>query len=279
MNRSKLCGSWIAKACPWMLLLTCACLLGPGCTVTLDLKDDRAPSVQGVLEMDYELKRWGGEEQGRVPTPPALKASGDSVEGVGFRLRGRLANTFTWMEPEGVESTEFFLPDPAVYYEDDLKADGWSYSGKLLIMPGISFWNDRIFLAAVVGIEGTYLDLPIEDEASGLETDLGGDMGYFGFPLGWHAEWMIENIGGPRYSTMCTLNVAESGNLHSTSIWTSQLGGVLWPGSIFPALGPYLWIEAGYRWTTYSGDIITGIFNLDIDVEINGPYAAVGLRF
>ena len=279
MDRSKLYDSRIAKACPRMLWLACACLLGLGCTFKLELKDDKAPSLQGVLEMDYELKRWGGEEQGRVPTPPALKASGNSVEGVGFRFRGRFSNTFTWTEPEGFASTEILWPDDTIYDEDELKADGWSYRGKLHIMPGFSFWHDQIFVAGVVGIEGTYLDLPIVDEATGEETELGGEMGYFGIPVGWHVEWMIGNVGGPRFSSICTFNVSTSGPLPNNSILTNQLGGVLWPGSIFPALGPYLWIEAGYRWSSYSADVITGIINVDTSLYINGPYAAVGLRF
>jgi len=276
-------------------------LFSSGCySERLVLTDNCAAGVQGNLEVDYEIVRMGGEKQGFAPTPPQFKSSGIRPTGVGFRVRGRLSNTMNWTQPEGY--VEKVFNDGLFNYfnaqeTNQLRADGWAYTGNLTFLTGFTFWEDRIFLAGLFGVQGSVMELDVFDKTTGERYDyLNRTTGLVGIPFGFHFEWIIADFLTPTYTLTYCHNLYQKTSRSDSTIGnntivsdalnpeynqlTHQLGVRLWPGAIIPFLGPYIWIEGGYIWNKYSGNLTAlGIIDLEADIKLNGPYCGFGIRF
>lgn len=249
-------------------------LIFAGCT--LRLEDKKAPTFTGDLEFEYEVASWGRQKLGFAPSQPKIKASGDTIAGGGFRIRGCLSNTFTWTDPEGSLDYDFTLNGKDFKGGEPVKAHGWRYWGRLLLMPGLSLAEDRIFLAGLVGVDVMYMELEFE---SSDDTSMQGfgEFGRVGVPLGFHVEYTIARTVTPSITYAYIPNVSTwslSFPGHDSMV---ELGLRIWPGSIIPALGHYLWIEGGWIWTSSKGVSSLGFARYEID--ISGPYGGVGLRF
>jgi len=263
------------------LVLGWCILLLQGCTVNLKLTDNSAPFVRADLEADYELSRFGGEKQGLAPTPPQVKASGKDIQGIGLRVRGKFSNNFFWTNPEGSSETTIATPWGTIGEKEELTANGWGYWGRLLVMPGLTLWGDRIFLAGVTGLSGLYMHLPVYRKSTSTLALGESDAGTFGITLGGHLEWTIARTIAPSCTITWTPDLAHSGNpwLSKNSVWTTELGVRLWPGSLIPTVGDHLWIEAGYTWLSLNTAAITGLINETTHIDMNGPSAGFGFRF
>jgi len=250
-----------------------ACALS-ACTVTIDVKDTRAPSFQGSLELDYELARSSGEA-GLAPTPVEIRSGGKGLSGVGFRVRGKFENTFTWTAPGGTLETTLSWPDPdnPITSGSALDGKGWQYRGRALIMPGLSVGANQFFLAFVTGLQGEYLELDVKDEdtQARLPAPLTGNSGNFGIPVGVHAEFTLAQWVTPFVTYTHVFNVSSSGTglIAGIDADVTQVGLRLWPGLAG------LWLEAGYIWTQHS--LSLAIYN--VHATIDGPYGGVGYRF
>ena len=262
---------------PSFVFILAACALTGGCTTTMTLEDRRAPSAQLDLEYDYEMGRIGAERLTGTHSPPAIKASGEAISGVGVRLRTRLSNTFTWTELEG---TSTFDIAGVVSDQDALKGDGFVYQGRLLLMPGFSFMGDRLFIAGLIGLDGTHVNLQVYEVETEQRIDMFDSQGYMGIPIGAHLECTIGRTITPFFTMMSIVPVESwGGDFEPLRRFTSRFGVRLWPGSMIGALGSHLWIEGGHLWTHYGTTIVTGIINVATDINIDGPYAGIGLIF
>jgi len=237
-----------------------------------------APSAQADLETQYELARLGGDKVGLVPTPPEVKEKGIRRSGVGIQLRGKLSNTFTWMNPKGSLDSDFSIDD--THYQDSLpmEARGWGYRGRLCIMPGLSFVNDNLFLSPVfVGVDGNYIGLDLKekgDPGSGSRAEFGR----VGIPIGFHMEGTIAYTLTPYFTFAYIPSVYNGGMALAGREFTFQVGARLWPGSFIPALGKHLWVEAGWLWTSSRG-YSDPVGLVETQFEISGPVGGIGWRF
>lgn len=249
---------------------------GGGCTLTL--KDTMAPSAQLDLEAQYELKRWGDDTVGWVPSPAEVKRKEISRSGVGLHVRGRLSNTFTWMDPDGTLESDYFLYGQHKQYSEPVEADGWGYRGRLSIMPGFSFAGDSVFLSPFFfGVEGAYTGLEIRSKADPADGSW-ADLGRVGIPIGFHVEGTIAHAVTPYFTFAYVPTIYNGGAVLAGHDFTYEVGARLWPGSLAPVLGDGLWVEAGWLWTTSSG--ISDPFGLvETRFEISGPFLGVGWRF
>ena len=254
----------------WLVISLAAC--------TLKLVDKSAPSFEFSLEADYDVKRWGGEEKsGRAATPPQIKREDAGQSETAFRIRGQFSNTFTWYDAVGTLSSEAFDLDGLEFprLEVPVRADGWSYRGRLAIMPGFAFGGDKFFLAGLFGIEGEYLgmDLVNTSDPSMVSPT---EFGILGVPIGFHVEATLAHAVTPLFTyayspTVTTWGFGSGG--HSS---LAKLGVRLWPGSLASALGSFLWLEGGWQWSAYEG--VPAPF-LRYEINLSGPYGAIGFRF
>jgi hypothetical protein len=247
-----------------------------GCT--LRLKDTTAPSLQADLETQYEVSRWGDAKVGFVPTPPEVKEKRISRAGVGFHVRARFSNTFTWTNPEGSLDSDYTIFGEHHTSSIPMKASGWGYRGRLSIMPGFSFADDNLFLCPVfVGVEGNYMGLDLKEEGS-PGTGSWANFGRVGVPIGFHIEGTIVHTVTPYFTFAYIPTLYNGGAALAGHDFTFQVGARLWPGSLVPALGNNLWVETGWLWTVSSG--VSDPFGaLQTDLEIGGPVVGLGLRF
>jgi hypothetical protein len=254
----------------WLVFTLAAC--------TLKLEDKSAPSFEFSLEADYDVKRWGGEEKsGRAATPPQRKGEDAGHYGTTFRIRGQFSNTFTWYDAVGTLSSEAFDLDGLEFprLEVPVRADGWSYRGRLAVMPGFAFGGDRFFIAGLFGLEGEYLGMDLvntSDPSVAARTDFG----ILGVPIGFHMEATLAHAVTPlfTYSYSPTVNTWGFGSGGHSSL--AKLGVRLWPGSLASVFGSFLWLEGGWQWSTYEG--VPAPF-LRYEINLSGPYGAVGLKF
>jgi len=255
-----------------------ALLLGTGAGCTLNLKDTLAPSAQLHLETQHELKRWGGEKVGRVPTPPEVKETGTDRSGVGFQVRGRFSSTFTWMNPEGSLDSDYVLFGDPHRCSEPVRASGWGYRGRLCLMPGLSLARDCLFLSPFfVGVEGSYVGLDIR----GLgDTPVASrlDLGRVGIPIGFHIEGTLASMVTPYFTFAYVPTLYNGGTALVGHDFTFELGARFWPGTVAPVLGTHLWVEAGWLWTNSTGTCDPFGF-LQTDLEIGGPVVGIGWRF
>jgi len=252
-----------------VLVFTTAC--------TLRLEDRVAPSARVSVEVDYDFSK-----NEFVPTPPAIKRGEGNGENF-FHLRTAFDNTFISYDAEGSVEVNY-EPDkgPEVEESSPATAKGWGYKGSLHVMPGWSFGGDRFFIAPLVGLDLSILDMdvsfpelpdPVEDLDEGPF-----DFGRLTVPLGFRVETTIAHMVTPSFTWYWAPTIYE---------WETRLPGHdrvgqaairLWLGSIFKALGDHAWIEAGYRMTTYK----TGVIFLPIDIydfRFGGPFAGFGFTF
>ena len=132
-------------------------LMGSLAACTLKLEDKTAPSFEASLEADYDVIRWGGNEKsGWAAPPPKRKGEHADSSGTAFRIRGQFSHSVTWYNAEGTLTREAFsfLGYDVPKEEVPVKADGWRYRGRLAAMPGFAFGGDKLFIAALVGLEG-----------------------------------------------------------------------------------------------------------------------------
>jgi hypothetical protein len=258
--------------------LSLVCIAASLAACTLKLEDKSAPSLEFSLEADYDVKRWGGEERsGRAATPPMRKRGDADHSGKAFRIRGQFSNTFTWYDAVGTLSSEAFDLGGQEFprLEVPVGADGWSYRGRLAIMPGFAFGGDKFFIAGLFGLEGEYLGMDLvntSDPSMASRTEFG----ILAVPIGFYLEATIAHAITPLFTyayspTVTTWGFGSGG--HSSA---AKLGARLWPGSLFSALGSLLWLEGGWQWSTYDG--VPSPF-LRYEIDLSGPYGAIGLRF
>jgi len=244
---------------------------------TLKLEDKTAPSFEFSLETDYDVKRWGGEEQsGRAGTPPMRKRGDADHTGRAFRIRGQFSNTFTWYDADGTLSSEAFnLGGQDRTLEVPVKADGWSYHGRLAVMPGFAFGGDKVFVAGLIGLEGIYLGMDVANAADSSES-MGADFGWLGVPIGFHAEATLGHVVTPLFTYAYIPTISSYGLASGGNASTAKLGLRLWPGSLISALGSFLWLEGGWQWTESKGAALP---LLEYEIRLSGPYGAIGFRF
>jgi len=261
-----------------LALAAAAAMLFAGCTTTLSLTDRSAASGQASLEADFELGRSGGGGDVLAPTPVEIRG-GQELSGAAFRLRGRFSSTYTSTQPEGTTSTTILLPPPypPIQAGSTVDGSGWLYRGQLLLMPGVSFGANLVYLAGVVGVQGDVCELDLKEGKTGTPlSSLSGTAGNLGFPLGLHAELTLAQWVTPYATWTYVFNVGRWGDGATAMATTENLlqaGLRIWPG-----LGG-LWIEGGYMWTHYGGGVATGLVNVDVDIDVDGPFGAVGYRF
>jgi hypothetical protein len=159
--------------------------------------------------------------------------------------------------------------------EVPVKADGWSYHGRLAMMPGFAFGGDKAFIAGLIGLEGIYLGMDLSNAADSSES-VRAEFGWVGVPIGFHAEATLGHVVTPLFTyayipTLSSYGLASGGNSS-----TAKLGLRLWPGSLVSALGSFLWLEGGWQWSESKGAALP---LLEYEIRLSGPYGAIGLRF
>jgi len=230
-------------------------ILGPGAGCTLRPTDNLAPSLEADLETQYELARWGDEKVGLVPSPPEVKEKGIRRSGVGLQVRGKMSNTFTWMNPEGTIDTDYTLFGERHVSSEPVEASGWGYRGRMSIMPGLSFADDQVFFSPLfLGVEGSYIGLEIKEKGKPASGSW-GDFGQVGIPIGFHVEGTIARTVTPSFTFAYVPTIYNGGTALTGQDFTFQVAARLWPGSLIPAMGSHLWVEAGWLWTLRNGGV------------------------
>ena len=248
-----------------------------GCT--LKLEDKSAPSLELTLERDYDVVRWAEEEErsGWAATPPRVKQGEGDFTGKAFRIRGQFSNTITWFDADGtLTSSAFSLGDQDFPQQEvPVRADGWRYRGRLALMPGLAFGGDRFFVAGLFGLEGDYMGMDlvsVEGPSEGVWTEFGR----LGVPVGFHAEATLAHAVTPYFTYAYAPTIASWGAASGGHTQTTKLAARLGPGSLASFFGHMLWVEGGWLWTASKG-AAPPLFQYEIN--LSGPYGAIGLRF
>ncbi len=246
---------------------------------SLRLEDKNAPSFEFSLEADYDVARWGGgeEKSGWAATPPERKQGEGGPAGTVFRIRGQFLNSFTWYDADGTLSIgAFSLGDLEVPEQEvPVKGDGWRYRGRLALLPGFAFGGDRFFIAGLIGLEGDYMGMDLTNVDNPSETER-AEFGWLGVPLGFHMEGTVAHVLTPSFTYTYAPTVASWGSAPGGHSQATKLALRLWPGSLAPFFGPWLWVEGGWQWTSKKSGVPPFF---DFEMRLNGFYGAVGLRF
>jgi hypothetical protein len=254
------------------------CILVGLAACTLKVEDKTAPSFEFSLETDYDVKRWGGEEEsGRAATPPQRKRGDADHFRKAFRIRGQFSNTFTWYDAEGSLTRAAFdlAGEEFPAKQVPVKTDGWRYRGRLALMPGFAFGGDKVLVAGLIGLEGIYLAMDVANPADSSERAR-TEFGWLGVPIGFHVEGTLGHVVTPLFTYAYAPTISSYGLASGGGSSTAKLGIRLWPGSLVSALGSFLWLEGGWQWTENKG---ASLPLYDYEIELSGPYGAIGFRF
>lgn len=254
------------------LIFICFCMVIAGC-VSLQLEDETAPSLQVAVEAEYDVLRWGQEEKSGWASAPPRRKQRDSDWGVtSFRVRGQFSNTVTWYDAEGSMGQGLFEEDAP------LRAEGWSYRGRVSIMPGFAFGGGNVFLAALFGVEATYLGMDLTNRNDPGESESMG-FGIVDIPIGAHMEATLAHAVTPYFTYVYAPTAFTWGDASGGHFSRINFGVRLWPASLFSSQGPPLWIEGGWQWSTFEGSDFPLPKSFEYEILLSGPYGGIGWRF
>lgn len=251
-----------------LLLLLVTLAFASACT--LRLEDRVAPSARISLEVDYNVTAGG-----LAPTPPEVK-HGEGEGGNAFRVRTAFDNTFISYDAEG--SFIGSLEEWGLEVEEEIPAaaKGWGYRGSLLVMPGWSVGDDRFFIAPLVGLDLSILDMDLRFPEAPEPNEGPFNIGRLTVPLGFRIETTIAHMVTPSFTWYWAPSVSEWEMGLPGADRVGQLAARLWLGSLTKALGDHAWIEAGYRMTTHKSKLAV----IDIyDFRFDGPFVGFGFTF
>ena len=240
---------------------------------TLRLEDKNAPSFRLSGETSFDITGVNG--RGTAPTPPQVKR-GEGEGGHSLRIRMCLDNTLILYDAEGSYDIDFDLWGSHFHHGTPARGEGWGYRGTFLLMPGWAIGNDRFFMAPLVGLDFSMLDMDLSFYPVGEKSITGPlEIKRLGLPLGFHVETTIAHLVTPSltYSYISSLNEWDAGLPGHDRV--AQFAVRLWPGSLSRGIGDQLWIEAGWRWTKHK----TNNALFDYDFSLHGPFLGLGGRF
>lgn len=243
-----------------------------GC-VSLQLEDETAPSFEASVEAEYDVLRWHQEEKsGWAKPPPKRKQENSDWNVSSFRVRGQFSNTVTWYDADGTLSEGLFEADVP------LRAEGWSYRGRVSLMPGFAFGGGNVFLAALFGVEAVYMGMDLTHLDDPGKTD-SMDFGIIDIPIGVHMEATLAHAVTPYFTYAYAPTAYTWGDASSGHFSRINFGFRLWPASLFSSPGPPLWIEGGWQWSTFDGSDFPLPESLEYEILLSGPYGGIGWRF
>jgi hypothetical protein len=142
-------------------------------------------------------------------------------------------------------------------------------------MPGFAFGGDKFFIAGLFGLEGEYMGMDLTHTETPSETAR-AEFGRLGVPVGCHVEATLGHAVTPYFTYAYVPTVYSSGLASGGHSQATKVAARLWPGALVSFFGPLLWVEGGWQWTSNKG-AAPPFF--DYEIDLSGPYGAIGLRF